>query len=220
MARVRKLLLRVRPMSARGCWLDSLRLSLQLRASREYAIDDGRESSSKSESPHPGHSERGWGREASSTSRCLMGFVRFQRVTRWGIGAVLLLLFQGLVMPRSAWAGCNRPVSSRADRMLDLKKLDSLITGNSYATHSDEATRDPMTQPGPTRPSSCSGPGCSSRVPGPAPVSTPDLDRIDQWGVLARVGITQIRSPLRQRIDEGDARPRVRKPAIFHPPPA
>ena len=97
----------------------------------------------------------------------------------------MLLLVHGLGMARPAWAGCSHLVSSHSDRLLSINQLDGLITGGSPSSLSD----DPAGEPGPKHPKPCSGPGCSNRVPMPAPTSVPDSDRSDQWGVLTMLEI-------------------------------
>ncbi|MFI5461678.1 MAG: hypothetical protein ACHRXM_40350, partial [Isosphaerales bacterium] len=122
-----------------------------------------------------------------------MGSIRFERLGRWGIGALMLLLFHGLGTPRSAWAGCNHLVSSRSGRLLDFNRLDALIASGSSATLLAE---DPLREEqGPKHPAPCSGPGCSSRVPMPVPTSLSDSDRSDQWGNLSTLAILTIASP-------------------------
>ena len=103
--------------------------------------------------------------------------MRFERLTRWATGALMLLLVHGLGLSRPAWAGCNHLVTSQSDRLLSIHQLDGLITGSS-------PSEDPASKPGPAHPGPCSGPGCSNRVPLPAPTAVPDADRSDQWGVL------------------------------------
>ncbi len=81
----------------------------------------------------------------------------------------MLLLVHGLGMARPAWAVCNHLVSSHSHRLLGINQLDKLITGGSPSSRSD----DPAGEPGPKHPTPCSGPGCSNRVPMPAPTTLP-----------------------------------------------
>jgi hypothetical protein len=148
----------------------------------------------------------------------VMTVKRFERLGRWGIGALTLLLFHGLSTPRSAWAGCNHLVSSRSDRLRDFNRLDAFIVYGSSVSLSAE---DPLIEDqGPNRPAPCSGPGCSSRVPMPVPTVFFDSDRVDQWGNLTSLAIFKSASPRIRMIEEPAGRPSGQKPSIFHPPPA
>jgi hypothetical protein len=138
-----------------------------------------------------------------------------ERLLRWGIGALVLLLAHGLGAPRSAWAGCNNHlVTSQSDRQLDFNRLDDLIMGSSLLP-ADDAGR-----PGPRAPRPCSGPGCSSSVPWPASTASPSSAGPDQWVALESVLAPAVASPPRLVPDEPAARPIGYKPSIFHPPPA
>ena len=149
-----------------------------------------------------------------------MKSVHFESLTRLGIGTLLAFLFQVPGMSGAAWAGCNHLVSSQSDRTLHFRHLDALVTGDLSVVDSDDMARGPHEEPRPGRPSPCSGPGCSNRVPTPAPTTIPDFERTDRWGDLSQLPIPRIGSPWRRTIDEPDARPIAQKPAIFHPPPA
>jgi hypothetical protein len=135
----------------------------------------------------------------------------FERLTRWGVGAVVLLLAHGLGAPGTARAGCSHLVTSQSDRQLGLNRLDDLITGGSTAM--------PAGEPG--RPSRrCSGPGCSSGIPWPLSTTSPTSGGPDQWATVeAILGLAAI-SPPRHLPDRPPARPVGHKPSIFHPPPA
>jgi hypothetical protein len=136
------------------------------------------------------------------------------RLTRWGIGALVLLLAHGLVAPRSAWAGCNHLVTSQADRQLGVHQLDELLTGGAPGLIAEGAGRErPVPRP-------CSGPGCSSSIPRPASTATPSSVGPDQWVALASVLRWIVASPPRLVPDEPAARPAAHQPSIFHPPPA
>jgi hypothetical protein len=129
----------------------------------------------------------------------------------------MVLLAHGLVAPRSAWAGCNQLVSSPSGRHLEFNRLDAIIAGGSF---SDDLAHDPLQKNGPKRPAPCSGPGCSSRAPLPAPAASQGPDGSDQWVVMNAVVPLAVVSPRCRTIDEPGARPAGHKPSIFHPPPA
>jgi hypothetical protein len=140
-----------------------------------------------------------------------MRSMRLERLMRWGVGALVLLLAHGLGAPRSAWAGCSHLVTSQADRSLDHNRLDSLITGQAQV---------PADQPGPRGPLPCSGPGCSNSAPRPVPTAPSAPVGPEQWlalGAALRIGEA---APHRLSPDEPAARPAGHKPSIFHPPPA
>ncbi len=140
--------------------------------------------------------------------------IGFERLMRWGIGALVLLLAHGLGAPGAARAGCDHLVTSQSDRRLDLNRLDDLITGGSTVMPADEPG-----QPGPRPSRRCSGPGCSSGVPWPLSTASPNSGGPDQWVALEAVLDLAISSPPRHLPDEPAARPAGHKPSIFHPPP-
>jgi len=139
---------------------------------------------------------------------------------QWGAGVLMVLLVHGVVASRSAWAGCNHLISSRFDRLLDLNRLDAIIAGGSFSSLADDPAHDPLDEKGPKRPTPCSGPGCSSRVPLPVPAASQGPDGSDQWVVMNVVVPLAVVSPRCRMIDEPGARPAGHKPSIFHPPPA
>jgi hypothetical protein len=139
--------------------------------------------------------------------------IGFERLMRWGIGALALLLAHGLGAPGAARAGCNHLVTSQSDRLLHFNRLDDLITGSS-AVHAEPG------QPGPQRPRPCSGPGCSSRIPQPPSTASPGSSGPDQWATLGDALSSTVASPPRLVPDEPAARPTGHRPSIFHPPPA
>jgi hypothetical protein len=149
-----------------------------------------------------------------------MRSMRSERLTRWATGALMLLLIHGLGAPRSARAGCNHLVTSKSDRLLEVNRLDALITGDSSASFSDDLAQDPLGEHSPNRPTSCSGPGCSSRVPWPVSSTSQGSTGSDQWVVLNAVVHLAAVSPPCRTLDEPAARPAGHKPSIFHPPPA
>jgi hypothetical protein len=140
----------------------------------------------------------------------------FERLIRWAIGAVVLLLVHGFGALGAAQAGCNHLVTSQFDRSLEFNRLDDLIALGSPTIPGEERG-----QPDPRRPGPCSGPGCSSGMPGPAPTSaSPTTSGPDQW-----VAFESVRDPAELFLsrlwpDEPAARPAGHKPSIFHPPPA
>ena len=144
--------------------------------------------------------------------------MRCERLWPWVTGALVLLLVHGLGTARSAWAACNHLVTSRSDGLAHVYRLDPWITGGGSSSPADDRARDPLNSPGPERPAPCSGPGCSSRVPLPAPSSFPESDRSDHWVVLDAVVCLAPPSPPCRTIDAMTARPGGEPPAIFHPP--
>src|SRR5215468_5841686 len=91
------------------------------------------------------------------------------RLARWGTGAVVLFLLHGLAAPRPAWAGCNHLVVSQSDRTSPFHRLDAALTGGGSSALTVDPASELPNPPGPRRPAPCSGPGCSRRVPLPAP---------------------------------------------------
>ena len=83
--------------------------------------------------------------------------IRFERLTRWGVGALMLLLIHGLGAPRSAWAGCSHLVVAKSDRLSSLGRLDPLIVVDRDASVSDELYGNPPAEPGPKRPRAARG---------------------------------------------------------------
>jgi hypothetical protein len=145
---------------------------------------------------------------------------RLERLARWSTGALLLLLILGFIAPRSARAGCNHLVTSQSDRLLGYDRLDDLITGGSSAILTDGADRERPDQQGPRRPAPCSGPGCSSSVPWPAPMPPPSPVDQDQWAAPCAIPGAAVAPPTRLVPDEPAAQPAGHQPSIFHPPPA
>jgi hypothetical protein len=146
----------------------------------------------------------------------VMSSMRFERRMRWATGALMLLLVHALALSRPAMAGCNHLVSSHSNRLLNIHQLDGLITGGSLSPISE----DPASPRQPEHPAPCSGPGCSNRMPLPAPTALPNYDRSDQWCVLTTLAFLPSVSPPSRMVDEPAARPSGEKPSIFHPPPA
>jgi hypothetical protein len=140
--------------------------------------------------------------------------IGFERLTQWGIGAVVLLLAHGLGAPGVVRAGCNHLVTSQSDRLLDVNRLDELIIGDSTVMPADGPG-----QPDPRPSRRCSGPGCSDSVPWPLSTASPSSGGPDQWVALAAVLDPAVTSPFRHLPDEPAARPGGYKPSIFHPPP-
>jgi hypothetical protein len=138
-----------------------------------------------------------------------------ERLMRWGVGAVVLLLAHGLGLPGAARAGCNHLVTSQSDRRPDFNRLDDLIAGGSIAMPAGQPG-----QPDPRPSRRCSGPGCSNGIPWPLSTTSPSTGGPDQWVALeAILGLDAISIP-RLPADEPAARPAGHKPSIFHPPPA
>jgi hypothetical protein len=140
--------------------------------------------------------------------------IGFERLIRWGGGAIVLLLIHGVGTPAAAKAGCNHLVTSQSDRQFDFNRLDDLIARPTDLLVDDDR------QPAPRAPRPCSGPGCSSSVPWPASTASPSSAGPDQWVALGSVQTPAVASPPRRVPDEPAARPFGHKPSIFHPPPA
>jgi hypothetical protein len=137
---------------------------------------------------------------------------RLERLTRWGAGALMLLLVHGFFAPRAAWAGCSHLVVSRSDRLLEFNQIDPLVAGDSTTLLPDER--------GPKRPAPCSGPGCSKRVPIPIPTTFPAPDDTHQWGTLGIPAIRPAASPFDRMTDEPVRDSSRQETAVFHPPRA
>jgi hypothetical protein len=172
------------------------------------------------------HFARGWIDEGDlraefcgSILRGAMGSRGFQRLGRWGIGALMVLTIHSLAMPRPAQASCGHLVSSSSERRLDLSQLDALIAGDSsdYAAQvQGQSPAHPRKRaPGPA----CSGPACSNSAPMPAPTSFREVDRFNQYGILASAELLGAGRP-DWILDEPTPRPSGRPSAIFHPPRA
>ena len=114
-----------------------------------------------------------------------MRFLLSRQQVRLVIGAVMLLLIQGLLAPRPAGAGCNHLVRSNSQKHRASVNLDALITGWTSTEIESDPADDLATRPKPSRPLPCSGPSCSGRVP--LPVSASVVGAVDpvQWGVLS-----------------------------------
>jgi hypothetical protein len=145
---------------------------------------------------------------------------RSERLRQWGTGALLLFLASSLGSARTAWASCNHLAVSTSDRLAGLSRLDSLILFDGSATIVDGTVQDPLNRPWPKRPTPCSGPSCSNRVPMPAPTAFPESDRSDQWVVVNSMVFLSLASPPCRTVGESAARPGGERPSIFHPPPA
>lgn len=143
---------------------------------------------------------------------------RLERLARWGMGALLLLLMQCFAAPQSARAACtNHLITSRSERLLAYDRLDDLITGDLSATLAEGPRRQ---QPGRPAPRPCSGPGCKSSVPRPVSTASPSSAGPDQWIALRAVPGPVAASPDPLLPDEPADRPIGHRPSIFHPPPA
>ncbi|MGP0067690.1 MAG: hypothetical protein ACLQGP_29350 [Isosphaeraceae bacterium] len=145
---------------------------------------------------------------------------RFDRLTRWGAGAFIVLLVHGFCAPRSAEAGCHHLVVSKSERLRDFDQLDALVTGGSSASRSDDLTRGPMEEPGSQRPAPCSGPGCSKRVPTPIPTTIQAPDGTDHWGALSGPVVLPVGSPAERMTADPAPGSSPRESSIFHPPRA
>jgi hypothetical protein len=145
---------------------------------------------------------------------------RFERLTRWGAGALMLLLVHGFCAPRSAWAGCSHLVVSNSERLLDYNQLDALVADGSSASLSNDTASHPTGDRGSNRSTPCSGPGCSNRVPMPVPTTIPAPDGTDHWGALGVPIILPATSPPERMTAEPTLDPSRQESSIFHPPRA
>jgi hypothetical protein len=139
---------------------------------------------------------------------------------QWGAGALVLLLAQGPLASRSAWAGCSHLVTSKSDRLVASNLLDPLITGGFSTSAAGELADDPLNHQGPKRPAPCSGSGCTSGVPAPLPTSSIDTHITDHWGVLNAAGPLALESPRHETVEATLVRPAGQQLFVFHPPPA
>jgi len=128
----------------------------------------------------------------------------------------MLLLIQGLLAPRPAWAGCNHLVRSNGQQHGASVNLDALITGRILT----EIESDPATRPTPSRPLPCSGPSCSGRVPLPVAASVVGAVNLIQWGVLSD-SFDLVPSPGRTEWADESLPDLTGNPSrVFHPPRA
>jgi len=144
---------------------------------------------------------------------------RLKRLAPFGIGALVLLLIQGLFAPRLAWAGCNHLVVSRFDSSLDFNRLDELVVARSVSISADDAARSPLGPGVPERRTPCTGMNCSSRVPLPASTVSPEPRNVDQWGALGAPLVLEPALALHRSIEKPTSGRSGYKPSIFHPPP-
>jgi hypothetical protein len=149
-----------------------------------------------------------------------MRFIGFDRWRRWSTGALLLLLFHGLLMTRSAQAGCRSFVSGQFNRSSIVHHIDPLVTGESPTLTPSDSAHDSWTDETPRPFAPCSGPGCSSREPASQSSTIPDTDHTNRWVDLSPTAICPAATCWAPTIEEPTGRPTGRKPSIFHPPPS
>jgi hypothetical protein len=130
----------------------------------------------------------------------------------------MLLLIQGLLEPRPAWAGCNNLVHSKIQKHRAWVNLDTLITGWTSTAIESTLAGDLATRPKPSRPLPCSGPSCSGRIPLPVSASVVGAVDLLQWGLLSD-SFDLLPSPGRTEwADESLPDPTGNPALIFHPP--
>jgi len=96
------------------------------------------------------------------------GYMR--RISRLGIGALVLVVLHGSCAPVTAWAGCNHLVVSRTDSIQLSSLVEPLL---------DDLGGRP--QPSPVSPGPCTGAWCSGQpVVPPVPAGARDW-RADSW---------------------------------------
>ena len=149
-----------------------------------------------------------------------MRFLLSRQQVRLLIGAVMLLLIQGLLAPRPAWAGCNHLVRSNSQKHGASVNLDALITGWTSTEIESDPAGDLATRPKPSRPLPCSGPSCSGRVPLPVSASVVGAVDLVQWGVLSD-SFDLVPSPGRTEWADESFPDLTGNPSrVFHPPRA
>ncbi|MGO9468835.1 MAG: hypothetical protein ACLQIB_34385 [Isosphaeraceae bacterium] len=144
---------------------------------------------------------------------------RLKRLARFGIGGLMLLLIQGFIAPRLAWAGCNHLVVSRFDSSLDFNQLDELVVGRSVSVSPDDRARSPLGSRLPERQTPCSGMSCSSQAPLPMSTGSPEPRNIDQWGNVSALPVLEPGCAPDRGIEQRHLDQSEYKPSIFHPPP-
>ena len=151
--------------------------------------------------------------------RPLMKPDHLKRFARSGIGALLLLLFQGFFAPQVVSAGCSHLVTSRLDPSLEITRLSELLVAPTTLVSSDDPTRYPNGQRSPKPRTPCSGMNCSSGVPLPVSTTSTEPRNIDQWGTLSA---SLLRAPGRafnRGAEQPDSHESGYRPSVFHPPP-
>jgi len=131
----------------------------------------------------------------------------------------VLLLVLGYGAPRSARAACSHLVTSYSMRSVDPNHLDSLILASSPSLVRTDSLEDVLPQPGSKGRRPCSGAGCSSNVPIPAPTASQGSGGFDQWGDLSAASLDECVISLDNAVAGSDPHALARKPSIFHPPP-
>jgi hypothetical protein len=135
---------------------------------------------------------------------------------RLATAALFVLAVDQYVALRTARAGCSHLVVSQTERSFHFNRLDTLIVGAPLTA----APFDQSPQPAPARRPPCSGPSCSSRVPFPLPGATEGSSGLDQWAACTLALAELVIAPAGRTTDDRTPRSIVRKPSIFHPPPA
>jgi hypothetical protein len=138
-----------------------------------------------------------------------MRLVYLERLARFGIGALVLLLAQGFCAPGTAWAGCGHLVTSESDIARQRSLLSPLL--DDLAGRSDGNS---MPQPART----CSGAFCSGQPATPA-VPAGTFDRpVDSWAWCASdLGISSGSCSI-VFAESSAAHPIISVRVIFHPP--
>jgi hypothetical protein len=142
-----------------------------------------------------------------------------KRLWRLVTAASIVLAVNHYVALRTAQAGCSHLVVSQSNRSLDFIRLDAIVVGGPFAVASIDR-HDQLAQPTPARRLPCSGPRCSSRDPLPIPTATPGSTSLDQWAAVSAADVDPTIAPSNGPRNEQTPRSVLRKPSIFHPPPA
>jgi hypothetical protein len=133
----------------------------------------------------------------------------FKRLTRFGTGALLLLLVHGFSATGSAWAGCNHLVTSRTDPWRLSSRFEPLIL--------DLIGRS-QPLPLPPRPRPCSGTWCSGQPAAPSvPVGVMD-GRLDSWAWCTEMPCLVPTGHSFLSDESAALRPLQQGSAVFHPP--
>jgi hypothetical protein len=143
---------------------------------------------------------------------------RFERLARFGAGALMVLMVHGVCAPTAARADCSHRAGLPSAAISSLYGLDELIvTGNSSVSEDGWAlSLHDWPVPRPRVP--CSGLSCSSRVPLPVSTASTGHDRSDQWGTLEVPVVCDESSPPTGSFDGPAPWSVGQNSFIFHPP--
>ena len=138
----------------------------------------------------------------------------YERLVRFGAGALTLLLLHALSFSGMARAGCNHLVGAHSDPLGTL--AESIVAGPSTVTVTPQF---PGERPVSRRSKPCSGMSCSSSTPLPASTASSGPVGSDQWGTLSTHAAFVVIAAHTLTIDNSVRGSRGRLNSIFHPPP-